>query len=86
MMLGYARAGFLRGKDNSLPNVEDNDDERHIKGRRSGHEDKAKQDDPGRQMDESGQRSKRAIARPLKIQPGIHSTEDSSSKRPVARA
>jgi hypothetical protein len=71
MMLGYAHASFLRAK--TTPG-------------RSGYEDKEKQDDPGRRMDESGQAPKRAMARPLKIQPGIQSTEDSSSKRPVARA
>jgi hypothetical protein len=43
-----------------------------------------------RQMDESVQRPRRAVAKavahPLRIQPGIHGTEDSSSNRPVARA
>jgi hypothetical protein len=42
-----------------------------------------------RRMDEFGQGPKRAlaeaVAHPLKIQPGIHSTGDPSSKRPVAR-
>ncbi len=53
--------------------------------------DEVKGNNSARQMDESGLGPKRAvaeakaIARPLKNQPGIHSTEDSSSKRPVAR-
>jgi hypothetical protein len=40
-------------------------------------------------MDESGQGPKKAVAQAiaplLKIQPSIHNTEESSSKRPVAR-
>ncbi len=52
-------------------------------------EDKAKADNPGRHMNESSQGSKRAVAKsvaqPLRIQSSIHNTEDSSSKRPVAK-
>jgi hypothetical protein len=48
-----------------------------------------KEDNPARHMDKSGQGPKRAVAKagalPLRIQPDIHNTEDSSSKRPVAR-
>jgi hypothetical protein len=44
---------------------------------------------PTRHMDESGQGPKRvvdeAVAHLLKIHPGIHNTEDFSSKRPVLR-
>ncbi len=47
------------------------------------------EDDPLQSMDESGRGPRRAVAEavacPLGVQPGIDSTEYSSSKRPVAR-
>jgi hypothetical protein len=39
---------LLEGEDDPLPGVEEDDDERHVRGGRSSDEDEAKEDDPRR--------------------------------------
>jgi hypothetical protein len=81
MMLGYTLGGYLIGRTNFSRDVGDNDEGCHDKSPRYGRQ---RWTISTRHMDESGQGPKRAVAEAvvhlLKIQPGIHSTEDSSSK------
>jgi hypothetical protein len=89
MMLGYTRADHLMAKMTPFLMLRTMMMSATSEAEVLTGESEAKRDDSSRQIDESGRGPKRAvakaIARFLKIQPGIHGTEDSSSKRPVAR-
>ncbi len=85
MMFGHAHGRYLMVKTalssvktSAMPGAAD----QPLKMRR-------RQATSARSIDESNQGPRRAvaiaIARPLRIQPGIHSIEDSSSKWPVNR-
>jgi hypothetical protein len=89
MMFSYTHAGYLIVRMTPSLDGLDDDGGCHAASRSSAAEGETIMDNPTRRMDESGQGLKRAVtiavALPLRVQPGIHMTEVSSSKRIVAR-
>ncbi len=71
----------LHGEDDPLPDVEDNDDKHHTRATDSAGEGGRSPPGAGRVWPGTKESHSRSLAHLLKIQPGIHSTEDSSCKK-----
>jgi hypothetical protein len=86
MLFGYAHASYLMVKVTPSPDGVDNDGGRHTGSHSAATESDGMAMTFTKCMDESGQGSKRAVAKAvphsLKIRPDIHDTIESSSKRP----
>jgi hypothetical protein len=88
MMFGYVHGGYLVMRTTLSPDVLDDVGRLHASSCSTSRRGR-KWTTSTRRMYESIQGPKRvaaeAVARPLTVQPSMHSTEDPSSKRPVAR-